>query len=694
MTLSRRPRARAPLPTAASVLTAAAAGRCLIDGQALRLDAAARRLLGLTATRLTLQAWLAELPVPEAQALRAALAACRPHAPSFALTLRVQERTLLLRARLQSGVVHGLLIETVATAVDPTPSQRARDAFFAAVSHELRTPLNAILGFGRLARADLPSGADRRHLDHIDQAARLMLRVVNDVLDLAKLEAGKLEIEHDLPLSLPALVTRVGTVAAGLRQDKPIRLYAIVDPACPAHLRGDAGRIEQVLLNLTANALKFTDRGQVVVGVQLRAQQGRQVTLRVSVSDTGIGMALDDLQRMGRPFEQADDPARRGAAGSGLGLSVVRQLLELHGTRLNMASVPAGGTICWFDLELPLDSTAASEQLSAQTALFTADTRLAATVATQWRLHGQSLVPVEAAAQARRWVVDLAAPQARAVIQLARQQGRELVLVSADPVPESGELLDVLPLPMLANTVFHTDADDALHTDPQVLGLRVLIVEDNPLNQLVLREFLHRLGAQMVIVGDGPAALQKVAEQAFDVVLMDIQLPGANGIDTVRDMRKLAGGARLPIIFLSAHFDDGDGMAAAALGALACLTKPYDPQQLQALLRQLPRPKRGTGKPNAEPGAGRAASEPAPRSALRVMFAQQWPAQRAAIEHAADAQVLCRAVHALRGSLAVLGDAQAVGLARRVEEGLLAGQPADALAVAALLHSADSLAGA
>lgn len=588
----------------------------------------------------------------------------------------------------------------------PAPvSSAGRDEFVAAISHELRTPLNAILGFGRLARADWPAGADRQYLDHIEQASRLMLRVVNDLLDLTRLEAGKLSIDADQPLSLPAVVTRVGALAASLRQDKPVRLYATVDPACPTSLRGDVERIEQILLNLVANALKFTDRGRIVIDVRRKAVRAGRVVLRMSVSDTGAGIALDQIARIGQAFEQVSNLSLPKIGGSGLGLAVVNRLLALHGTSLRVASVPGGGSLFWFDLEVPFDESAPTTHQKAQTVVVSDDDRLLQTVATQWAAQGEAVLTPDQAASGPmltkpcRWVIDVAAPSGASMAERARQQGAQVHWVSADPVTSAG---DVQALPLLAEAVFRTRRDETLAIDPQLVGLKVLAVEDNALNQHVLREFLRRIGVDVTMVGEGRPVAELVGQRHFDLILLDIQLPDLNGWAVAQAIRSLAHGKDLPIVFLSAHIDAGDQQAALALGALACMSKPFDAAQLHALLREVAL-KAGVVHrafqpvPAAAPAPSEAVAVPAGlarssgRMVLMTLFASQWPAMRQSLERAPDAAALRQAIHALRGSLAVLGQAELVAQARQHEEALLAGRTVTSDALAAFVQAVDAL---
>ncbi len=388
--------------------------------------------------------------------------------------------------------------------------RRSRLPPVAVISHELRTPLNAIVGFTRLAQAEAAAPGVRQHLAHIAEATAGMLRVVDDLLDLARLEAGHLEIRPDQPLDLPDLVRQVAAMAHGTRRGLPVALYASVDAACPRHLRGDAGRLAQVLVNLLANALKFTEHGHVLLTVRPRSRSASRVRLRFAVADTGIGIAAQRLPRIGQPFERARGAAGARVAGTGLGLSLVQALLAHMGSALHLASVAGGGTLVWFDLELPLAGSA-EVQAEPDTAVLTADLRLLDTVATQWRAHGQALLPEHEAAAARRVVIDLTHPDAATLRQAARARGQVVLCVSAGPVPDAVDDPEgPFPLPLLAAwALAHPGQAVAGDTAPAALhGLRVLALEDNLLNQRVLQAHLQRLGAEVVLAGDRRQAMQ------------------------------------------------------------------------------------------------------------------------------------------------------------------------------------------
>lgn len=568
------------------------------------------------------------------------------------------------------------------------------DPVVAAISHELRTPLQAIIGFSQLAMQDWPEGVDRRYLTHIDQASRLMLRVVNDLLDLHHLENGTLEIDSDQPLDLHALMLRVLDIGDSLRMDKPVALYVNVDEACPRSLRGDGKRIEQVLLNLLSNAIRFTDQGQVVVGARWKRSAPGEATVRLSVADSGLGMDAATLRGLSEPVNASTRLSTPRRGGSGFGLNIVRRLLELHGTELKVASVQGGGTLMWFDLTLacgdgpPLAATATA---APDALVLTLDDRLCHTVRTQWASQGlavrQAPSPEEAPCAAGRWVIDASLPQAEAWLARARALGCQAWLVQALPIGLSDELPARLALPRLHQAVFTTHHTRAGSSDPALIGMRVLVVEDNPLNQRVMRDQLGRLGVSCAIAESGAQAQAILADGGWDAALLDMQLPDMSGLQLARWMREQAHSATLPFLFLSAHISADDRLAAAVLGARGCLFKPHDAQALQKLLLEMrPQHSAAHGRTRTEAGLQALSSLD-----IRQLMRSEWPKLRLALQRAQDPVTLRKAVHAVRGSLAMLGPSEALQQARDMEEGLLAGTPQNAEALGDFMASIEDM---
>lgn len=564
-------------------------------------------------------------------------------------------------------------------------SSSGRDQFIAAIGHELRTPLNAIMGFTQLAQSDDEPDRGRSYLEHIEQASRLMLRVVNDLLDLTKLDAGRLEIQPDQPLNVYRLVADALVVASTLRQEKPIKLYAAVDPNCPDMLRGDAGRFEQILLNLLANALKYTDQGQVKLTVRVKALHTESVRLRIAVQDTGLGMPMSALEKLGQPFEQAHLGDASGIVGTGLGLSVVSRLLELHGAQLHVTSVHGGGSLFWLDIEWPIDVSYTSSLKSPDTVVISNDQSFIKTMAVQWRAHGAALRVESAPLVGHRCVVDGSLKGSHGIAKQATAMGCEVIRVNSGPLDTQSDIsLAALPAHVFKIRRQMPEQDRAC-----LQGMKALVVEDNPLNQHVLREYLRRLGASVHVVGDGTTALEAMSQRHFDVVLLDIQMPGMNGWQVARAIRSKPHGADIQIIFLSAHVDADDDIQAQALGALACMTKPFDHHALRALLVRI-NGNDSAQSPSVMSHAPGGLTNGA-RSRLMDLFSQQWPALKLGLLNAEDGAALRQAVHALRGSLAVLSQPALLQQVRSIEEALLKGRAPDRGEVGRLTQSIDAL---
>lgn len=549
------------------------------------------------------------------------------------------------------------------------PDQQRIDPVLAAITHELRVPLQAIIGFAQLAKMDWPVDVDQRYILNIDQASRLMLRVVNDLLDLSHLEQGTLEIEPDQPLDLTSLLVRVKMAADSLRQDKPVRVYLKMDDAMPTGLRGDAKRIEQILLNLVANAIRFTDRGHVLVGARVFSVAESEACIRLYISDSGIGMPAAELERLRHPLgTSASKPApRRG--GAGLGLSIVRRLLELHGTVLQASSVPSGGTLLWFDLVLDKHDHAAdnAHKHTMADAIFTLDERFFHTIKVLWASQGGRVVRMQNAentVNSARWVIDSDFPDAETWVEKAQLERRSVYSATAGPATS-----DHKNLVQLFMDLFGRAQRSDIQVDPMLAGCRMLVVEDNKLNQQVLKEQITRLGMVCETASSGLEAQSLLLKSTWDGVIIDMQLPDTNGLTIAKWIKAQPSLTQLPFIFLSAHLSASDRLAAQALGAQGCLLKPHDPHALHKLLLLL---RKHAVSGLAGPQRAQAGLQALSSIDLKHLFASEWPSLRMVMQQAHDAISLRKAVHAVRGSLAVLGDSEALRKARELEEQLLA----------------------
>ncbi|MCK6424833.1 MAG: response regulator [Burkholderiaceae bacterium] len=393
---------------------------------------------------------------------------------------------------------------------------RAKSAFLANMSHEIRTPMNAIVGMTHLAlRAD-PPPAQRDYLGKIRDASRHLQRLIDDILDFSRLEAGELKLDP-IGFEIGPAIGRVTALLGERARAKALDLRVELAEDLPRWLVGDVLRLEQVLLNLGANAVKFTERGAVVISVAPLRQEGERVWLRFEVRDSGIGIEARDLPGLFQRFHQVDSSITRRYGGTGLGLAISRRLVEAMGGEIGVASEPGVGSV--FSFTLPF---------------------------------GRGLPP----------------PAAQ---------------------PGSSAEIDVRP--------------------PDLAGLRVLVVEDNVLNQEVARELLGSAGCCVDVVDDGAQALERLARQPCDLVLMDMQMPVMDGLSATRAIRAQPALAGLPVIAMTANALAQDRLRCLEAGMNDHIAKPFEPEALWALLQRWapPRPAAVTVPPAPAP-AGEAAA--------------------------------------------------------------------------------------
>jgi len=509
-------------------------------------------------------------------------------------------------------------------------ANRAKGRFLANMSHDIRTPMNAILGMAHLAlRTDLDT-RQRNYVVKIERSAKALVGLINDILDFSKIEADKLEFER-IEFRLADVLEDLASIVGLQTEDKGIELVFAVPPALPAWLIGDPLRLSQILTNLVNNAVKFTDRGQVVLAVEaLDSDDEAQVRLRFSVIDSGQGMTPEQLERLFQPFEQADVSISRRHGGTGLGLAISRRLVEAMGGQAEVSSTPGVGSRFAFSVgfgRAPLDDTIAApldaaaalqgervlvvdDNASAREVLIEACRGLglqAAGAGDAWDALRQVALAAQAGEPFDLVMLDADMPGMDGVacarqLLAGRHAGRPLVLLGTvfgrdrvlQRLAEAGlEAHPVLIKPVLPSalqdciaTAFggapvlerrrapRSSANDEARR--RMLGLRVLLVDDNAINQELARELLGDAGAVVTIAEHGREAIERLEAQPFDIVLMDCQMPVMDGYEATIEIRRGPRWADLPIVAMTANVMSDDRQRALDAGMNDHIAKPID----------------------------------------------------------------------------------------------------------------------
>jgi len=628
-------------------------------------------------------------------------------------------------------------------------ANRTKSEFLANMSHEIRTPMNAVLGLGHLLGKTILTARQRDYVDKIQNSGRSLLGIIDDILDFSKIEANRLHlevVEFELEDILSGLATLMSVNAAA----KDLELVIARAADVPNRLMGDPSRLQQVLVNLAGNAIKFTEAGEVAVRIDLAGGEGGKTFLRFAVRDTGIGLSAEQCERLFQPFSQADSTTTRRFGGTGLGLAICKRLIDMMGGNMGVNSALGKGSEFWFTVPFEARSSGEADAPAMDLqnlSILVVDDHPTAREALSMAVRSlgwsgdsatsgaEAIERLRARARDRRGFdvllldmqmpgltgvetgralrADATLPQAPIVIMVTPFERDERAF-EADIESFDGVLVKPVTASSLFNAVVEVKArrlggvaplvaERADAAENRLDGLRLLLVEDNAINQEIATLILEERGATVVIAADGRQAVEQVRQTAggFDLILMDLQMPVMDGFEASTIIREQLGLRDLPIIALTAGALRHERERCSLIGMSDFIAKPFNVDEMVRVIRRhvaagpsaCPSPRLPPGLPplNADEALQRMGGD---RELLvSVLVRMDKSAADILAEVRRDlslgqADAAARQMHALRGAAANAGASRLASLATQGETAILEGRSADISSLLADLAAA------